>query len=324
MGKLRHNGLIARGLGDKLGLLVSLVLLIIIFSILSDAFLTFSNISNLILASALVGIVAAGMTVVIISGGFDLSVGGNVALTGVVVASLLADGMPQWVAVLAGMGVGLAVGTFNGICVTKFKINPFITTLAMMITVRAVAFIFTGGLSFGIFDTRPAFPDFGFWGRGILLNIPVPVWLFILTAIGVYILLNKTILGREIYAIGGNEEAARVSGININRVKLIVYIMIGLLASFAGVLLASRLTAGIPGAGNGYEFQAITAVILGGASLSGGKGKLENTVLAIVVLGILGNGFVLIGLSTFHQDFARGVLLLISVGIDQLRQRGST
>jgi len=306
---------------DKLGLLISLAVLIIIFTIMSDAFLTFSNISNLVLASALVGIVAAGMTVVIISGGFDLSVGGNVALTGVVVASLLADGVSQPVAMLAGMLVGVAVGAFNGFSVTKLRINPFITTLAMMIIVRAVAFIYTGGLSFGISDTRPVFPDFGFWGRGHLLEIPVPVWLFILVSIGVFILLNKTIFGREVYAIGGNEEAARVSGININRVKFTVYVMIGMLASFAGVLLASRLTAGIPGAGNGYEFQAITAVILGGASLSGGKGKVTNTVLAIIVLGVLGNGFILIGLSSFHQDAARGVLLLVSVGIDQIRQR---
>jgi len=306
---------------DMFGMLVCLVLLVIVFSALSPAFLTFSNISNLVLASALVGIVAAGMTVVIISGGFDLSVGGNVALTGVVAASLLADGRPQWIAALVGLCVGLGVGLFNGISITKFRINPFITTLAMMIIVRAVAFIYTDGVSFAIRDTSPVFPDFGFWGRGILLGVPVPVWMFILVSIGVYILLNKTIIGREIYAIGGNEEAAKVSGININKVKLIVYLIVGVLASFSGILLASRLTAGIPGSGNGYEFQAITAVILGGASLSGGRGKIQNTILAIIVLGVLGNGFILIGLSSFHQDFARGVLLLISVGIDQLRQR---
>lgn len=313
--------IVGENIKERLGLIISLIALIVIFSFLSPVFLTPDNISNLLLSSSLVGIVSCGMTFVIISGGFDLSVGGNVAFTGVIVASVLANGFSQGFAFFAGLLVGAAIGAFNGLSITKLGINPFITTLSTMIIVRALAYIYNRGLSIGIYDTLPVFPDFGFWGRGIVLGIPVPVWMLILVIVAVYILLNKTVIGREIYAIGGNEEAAKVCGINIDKVKIIIYILIGVLTSFAGILLASRLTAGIAGAGSGYEFQAITAVILGGASLSGGKGKLENTILAVVVLGILGNGFVLVGLSSWHQDVARGALLLLSVGIDQIRQR---
>jgi len=320
MAKVNLEWFKSDGVIEKLGLFVSLVLLVTIFSIMTPAFLTKSNLTNIALNSSLIGIVASGMTVVIISGGFDLSVGSNVALTGVVVASLLKNGVPQLPAVLAGLCVGVLIGVINGLSITKLRINPFITTLAMMTIVRAVAQIYTGGVSYGIFDTRPVFPDFGFLGRGILFQIPVLVWLLILFAIVVYILLNKTVLGREIYAIGGNEEAAKVSGINIEKRKLTVYIMVAVITSFVGVLLASRLASGSPHVGQGYEFQAITAVILGGASLSGGKGKLENTILAVIVIGILDNGITLLGLSVYHQNFARGVLLLISVGIDQLRR----
>jgi ribose transport system permease protein len=311
----------AGNLRDRLGLLISIALLVVIFSVLSPHFVSWDNLSNLLLSSALIAIVASGMTFTIIGGGLDLSVGSNIALTGVVVGSMLYSGMPQWLAIVVGLAIGAALGAFNGISVAKMKINPLITTLATMTIIRGLAYLYSKGLSFGIYGTKPVFPDFGFWGRGFLLGIPFPVWLMVIVIVLVYILLNKTIFGREIYAIGGNEEAARVCGIHIERAKIIVYLLMGLIASFAGIVLASRLTAGVPSAGSGYELNAIAAVVLGGASLSGGKGKLEDTILAVLILGILGNGFVLMGLSSFLQDVARGVVLLLSVGIDQLRER---
>ncbi|MGI9860927.1 ABC transporter permease [Moorella naiadis] len=316
-GKQRKVG----SLAERLGLLVALLLLIIIFTYVSPNFLTWDNFSNMFLSFALIGIVAAGMTVVIISGGFDLSVGSNMALTGVIVGSIMHGGLPQWLAIVAGLVVGVAVGLLNGMSIAKVKINPLITTLASMIIVRGLAFIYSKGLSFGIYGTEPIFPDFGYWGRGLLAGLPMPVVLMFLVVAGIYVLLNKTVFGREVYAIGGNEEAARVCGINVEKTQILIYLLMGLLAAFAGIILASRLSAGVPSAGTGYELNAIAAVVLGGASLSGGQGRVEDTILAVLVLGVLGNGFVLLGLSSFLQDVARGVVLLLAVGIDQVRQR---
>jgi len=184
-----------------------------------------------------------------------------------------------------------------------------------------VAFIYSNGISFGIYNTKPEFPDFGFWGRGNILNIPIPVVLLFIVMLITFFILSKTVFGRELYAVGGNEEAAKVSGIKNAKVKALTYLISGGLAAFAGIVLASRLTAGVPTAGTGYEMNAVAAVVLGGASLSGGKGKIENTLLAVLVLGVLSNGFVLMGLSTFTQDVARGIILLLSVAIDEARKR---
>jgi ribose transport system permease protein len=309
------------GVMERLGLIVSLVLLVIIFSFVSRFFLTLDNISNMLLSISLLGIAASGMTIVIICGGVDLSIGSNIALTGVIVGSILHSGQSQWIGILAGLGVGILVGTLNGVSVSVFKITPLIATLSSMIIVKGVAFIYSNGISFGIYNTVPVFPDFGFWGRGHILNIPTPVVLLFIIMIITFFILSKTIFGRELYAVGGNEEAAKVSGIKTGKVKALSYLISGSLASFAGIILASRLTAGVPTAGTGYEMNAAAAVVLGGASLSGGKGKIENTLLAVLVLGILSNGFVLVGLSSFTQDVARGVILLLSVGIDEARKR---
>ncbi len=306
---------------ERIGLLISLVVLIIIFAIISPYFLTLDNFSNMLLSLSLIGIVSAGMTIAIASGGMDMSVGSNMALTGVIVGSMLHSGMPQWLAIAVGLLIGLLIGACNGISIAKVKINPLITTLATMIIVRGIAFLYSNGLSFGIYGTKPTFPDFGYWGRGILLGIPVPVILMVLVVAVVYVILTKTVFGRDVYAIGGNAEAARVCGINVERNTIWVYLIMGVLSAFAGIILASRLTAGVPSAGTGYELNAISCVVLGGASLTGGQGKVEDTLLAVLVLGVLGNGFVLLGLSSFLQDVARGLILLLSVGIDQMRQR---
>ncbi|MDR1901685.1 MAG: ABC transporter permease [Treponema sp.] len=312
------------GVMERLGLIVSLVLLVIIFSSVSRFFLTWDNISNMLLSIALLGITASGMTIVIICGGVDLSIGSNIALTGVIVGSILHGGQPQWVGILAGLGVGILIGILNGASISIFNITPLIATLASMIIVKGAAFLYSGGISFGIYNTVPVFPDFGFWGRGNIFNIPTPVILLFIVMAITFFILSKTVFGRELYAVGGNEEAAKVSGIKTTKIKALTYLISGGLGAFAGIILASRLTAGVPTAGTGYEMNAVAAVVLGGASLNGGKGKIENTLLAVLVLGVLSNGFVLMGFSTFLQDVARGIILLLSVGIDEARNRGRT
>ncbi len=312
-----------RSIGERIGLIVSLLLLVILFAVISPYFFSFSNFSNMLMSISLIGIVSTGMTLVIIGGGFDLSVGSNMALTGVIVGSMLHAGFSQFLSIPVGLATGLCIGLLNGFSIAKIKINPFITTLSMMIIIRGAAFIYSKGVSFGIYDTVPTFPDFGFWGRGSILGIPVPILLMCIVAVAGQIVLSRSVFGREIYAVGGNEEAAVVSGINRDRIIITVYALSGVLASFAGIVLASRLTAGVPSAGTGYEMNAVAAVVLGGASLKGGEGRVTDTLLAVLVIGVLGNGFVLLGLSSFWQDVARGVILMLSVGLDQYRSRRS-
>jgi len=309
------------GFVERIGLIISLIILVILFSNISPYFLNVGNLSNMLMSISLIGIVATGMTLVIIGGGFDLSVGSNMALTGVVVGYLLHAGVNQWIAIPSGLAIGFMVGLFNGISIAKVKINPFITTLSSMIIVRGIAFIFSNGTSFGIYGTNPIFPDFGFWGRGAIVGIPVPIILMCIIVVIGHIIMSRTVFGREIYTVGGNEEAAIISGINKDRVLIIVYTISGVLAAFAGIVLSSRLTAGVPSAGSGYEMNAVAAVVLGGASLKGGEGKVTDTLLAVLVLGVIGNGFVLLGLSSFWQDVARGMILMLSVGLDQFRHR---
>lgn len=314
----RMQGAIA---AERIGLFISLLFLIVLFSSLSPYFFSRINFTNLLQSIAIIGIVSAGMTVAIISGGFDLVVGSNVALTGVVVASVLDIGIAQPWAIIVGLVIGLSIGLFNGFSIAVVRINPLITTLGMMIIVRGIAFIYSGGTSFGIYDTVPHFPSFGFWGRGVVLGVPFPVWTLFLVMFLTNFLLKHTVFGRNVYAIGGNEEAARVAGIPIVKSKMLVYVFSGVLASLSGILLASRLTAGVPTAATGLELNSVAAVVLGGASLRGGEGRIFDTLLAVMVLGILANGFVLLGLSSFWQDVARGIVLLISVGLDQIRHR---
>lgn len=308
---------------DRIGLIVSLAILVVLFATISPYFFNINNFSNMLMSISLIGIVSTGMTLVIIGGGFDLSVGSNMALTGVIVGSMLHSGYSQWAAIPVGLAIGVALGLVNGFSIAKLKINPFITTLSTMIIVRGAAFIYSNGTSFGIYGTKPAFPDFGFWGRGNVASIPVPIILMCIVAIVGQVVLRRSVFGREIYAVGGNEEAATISGINKDRILMSIYVISGVLASFAGIILSSRLTAGVPSAGNGYEMNAVAAVVLGGASLKGGAGKISDTLLAVLVLGVLGNGFVLLGLSSFWQDVARGLILMLSVGLDQFRSKRS-
>jgi ribose transport system permease protein len=300
---------------ESLGLLAIYALLIIGLSLTSPYFLSVNNFLNILVAVSTIGIIAVAMTMVIVAGGIDLSVGSIVAVAGVCVAQL-SHGMPIWAAVIVALVIGLMVGLFNGVAITKVGINPLIATLGTLSIARGLAFVFSGGLTQSIDDE-----SFGFLGKGFVLGVPFQVWvmaaLFLLAAW----VMKSTVFGRSIYAVGGNPQASRLAGLPVTRVQLAVYVLSGLSAALGGVFLASQLGAGAPAAAAGIELSVIAAVILGGTSLSGGKGTITGTLLGVLILGTLNNGLTLLNVSSYYQEVARGVVLLLAVGLDQLRLR---
>ena len=300
---------------ETLGLLGIYVILIVVLSILSPYFFSVNNFLNILVAVSTIGIMAVATTMVIVSGGIDLSIGSIVAIAGVAVVTLSLS-MPIYLAILLTLLIGLVVGSINGLAITRFKINPLITTLGMMSVVRGLAFVYSGGLTKNIFDD-----GFRFLGQGYVLGIPFQVIvmavLFLLTAW----VMRRTIFGRSIYAVGGNAQAARLAGISVRRLQMAVYILSGLSAALAGIFLASQLSAGAPSAATGIELSVIAAVILGGSSLSGGKGTILGTLLGVLIMGTLNNGLTLLNVSSYYQDVARGLVLLLAVGLDQVRLR---
>jgi ribose transport system permease protein len=300
---------------EALGLLGLYLILVIALSILSPYFLSANNFLNILVAVATIGIMSVATTMVIVSGGIDLSIGSVVALSGVAAAQL-SHFMPIPEAVLLSILAGVLVGYLNGLAITRLNINPLIATLGMLSIIRGFAFVFSGGLTQTILDE-----GFGFLGRGYVVGIPfqviVMVVLFLLTAW----IMRWTTFGRSIYAVGGNAQASRLAGIPVRRIQMIVYILSGLSAALGGVFLASQLGAGAPAAATGIELSVIAAVILGGSSLNGGKGTIWGTLLGVLILGTLNNGLTLLNISSYYQDVARGVVLLLAVGLDQLRLR---
>jgi len=253
---------------------------------------------------------------VILTGGIDLSVGSVAALAGVVAAMIAAGGGGTVaLGVAAALGIGLAVGLFNGVMVAQFRVPPFVTTLAMLTICRGLAFIVTGGRSIG---NLPA--GFGFLGRERLLGVPVPVLLMLLVFAAGWFVLKRMTFGRYVYAVGGNREAAFLAGVRIKRVTLLVYVLNGLLVGLAGVVLASRLGAGVPNAGLQYELDVIAAVVVGGTSLLGGRGSVVGTFWGAVFIGILNNGLNLAGIDPYMQKIALGVVILLAVLADQINK----
>jgi ribose transport system permease protein len=293
------------------------VVMAIALTFLTPYFLTFQNFVNIGQTLAVVGIVAIGETLVLIAGGVDISVGSVAALTGVI-ASLLWDNhiLPIWGCVAAGLLSGALVGLTNGLIITRLRINPLITTLGMFSVVRGFAFVLTGGQMNQLNEDQ-----FQFVGRGGFGAVPFSlVLMLVLYAVFVFI-LRDTGFGRDLYAIGGNRVAARLRGISVDRYTVIVYVLCGLFAAVGGTILASQLAAGTPQAATGLEFTVIAAVILGGTSLSGGKGTLIGTIIGVFILRTLDNGLILTNVSSYFQDVARGTVLLLTVGLDQLRLR---
>ena len=303
---------------QNLGTILALIILMVFVSILNPAFLQSNNLLNLMRQLIINGFIALGMTFVILTGGIDLSVGSTLALTSAIFAGLLQNGMNTGLAILIALVLGLVLGLLNGILITKGKLAPFIVTLATMTIFRGLTLVYTDGRP--IAGPRDDFA-FKFLGKGQFLGIPFQVILFILAFLVLWMILNKTALGRKIYAVGGNEKASFISGINIDKVKIWVYVISSLMAVLSGLVLTSRLNSAQPTAGAAHEMDAIAAVVLGGTSMTGGSGSLTGTLIGILILGVLNNGLNLLGVSSFYQQIVKGIVILIAVLIDRKRNK---
>ncbi|MBU7216305.1 ABC transporter permease subunit [Staphylococcus gallinarum] len=293
---------------------IGLILLVIIISILNSAFLEPSNLFNLLRQVSINGLIAFGMTFVILTGGIDLSVGSTLALSSALVAILMVSGVDGIIAIIIGCIFGAVLGAINGFLITLGKMAPFIATLATMTVFRGVTLVITDGNPITNLNGSYAFQLFG---RGYFIGIPVPAITMFITFIILYVILHKTIFGRQTYAMGGNEKAAFISGIKVNKLKVYIYGLAGLMSALAGAILTSRLNSAQPTAGMSYELDAIAAVVLGGTSLTGGKGRIVGTLIGVLIIGVLNNGLNLLGVSSFYQQVVKGVVIIIAVLIDR-------
>lgn len=304
--------------------LLALLILCVVLSFMTDKFFTADNGLNVLRQVAVNVCIATGMTLVVLTAGIDLSVGSVLALCGAVTAGLFKNGLSFPAndlfvgftilgAILGGLLLGSVLGWFNGFTVTKFNVPPFVATLAMLTIARGLTMLYTKGHPISNLGT-----DFAFIGAGIVFGIPVPVWIVAVVVLIAVFITQKTKLGRYIYAIGGNEQAAKLSGINIKKVKLTVYAMAGALAALGGVIVTARLDSAQPNAGISYELDAIAAVVIGGTSLSGGKGSVWGTVMGAIIIGVLNNGLVLLNVSPFWQQVVKGSVILLAVVIDKM------
>ncbi|HWW75869.1 MAG TPA: ABC transporter permease [Pyrinomonadaceae bacterium] len=296
-------------------ILAAIVVEAVVFATITPQFLSVPNLINVALSIAITGILAVGMTMVILTGGIDLSVGSVVALAGVAAATLAASSGGAGgvvLGVLVALAIGVGVGLFDGLVVAHLRVPPFVATLAMLTICRGLAFVISGGRSIG---DLPA--GFTFAGRESVLGLPLPVILMALVFAGGWFLLRRTVIGRYIYAVGGNPRATFFAGVNIRRVLVLTYVLNGLLVGLAGFVLASRLGAGVPNSGIQYELDVIAAVVVGGTSLTGGQGSVVGTFWGAVFIGVLNNGLNLFGVDPYMQKIALGVVLLLAVFADQ-------
>lgn len=319
--KAKRQGMMDRALfiflRHNLGIMLVLLLLVVLLSVLSPVFLTPNNLLTVLKQISHNMCLALGMTLVIILGGIDLSVGALVAMIGTVTVGLIVNqGVPIFAGILIGLFLGIICGAINGGFVAFFKFPAFIVTLSMMNIARGAAYIYCGGKTTRIMDER-----FVRIGTGSLGLIPVPVIYMLVMIVIFSILLNKTKFGTYIYAIGGNREAARLSGVPIKLTEIAVFTIAGFMASFAGIVLAARMYSGQPSVGDGHELNAIAACVLGGISMSGGVGRIGGTVMGVLVMGVINNGLNLLNVSTYWQYVAKGAIILIAVMVDWMKQR---
>ena len=306
--------------------LIALILMAVAMTILSENFATKDNLFNVARQISVNVCISVGMTMVILTGGIDLSVGSILAFTGAIAAGLLKFGI-EWPginlfigftlfgSICVALAAGSLLGLFNGFMTTRFKVPPFVATLAMLTIARGLTMLYTEG-----FPITQLGDNFNYLGTGWFLGIPMPVWISILVIALSVFFMNKTRTGRYIYAIGGNERAALLSGVNVNKVKVIVYMIAGALAGIAGLLVTARLDSAQPNAGLGYELDSIAAVVIGGTSLSGGKGSIIGTVIGAGIIGVLNNGLVLLNVSPFWQQVIKGLVILLAVIIDKIQK----
>lgn len=298
------------------GALIGFVALFIVFSILSPSFLTQYNLINIARQSSINMILAVGMTFVILTGGIDLSVGGIAALAGTLVAGVLSKGTSLPLALLLGLAVGLVCGAFNGVCISLGGIPPFITTMATVSIARSIALLYTGGYPI---TGMPS--SFTYIGSGKVFGIPVPVIIALCIVLIGFFILKKTILGRYIYAIGGNEQATTLSGINVNIWKIAVYSIHGVFTAIAGIVMTARMNSGQPSMASGIELDIIAAVVLGATSLSGGEGGLFGTIMGTLLITVLNNGLTLLDVNSYVQGLILGFVILLAVWVDNERRK---
>lgn len=291
---------------------VVMVVLFLFFTIRTDTFCTVNNLLNIARQVAVLGIASVGMTMVILTGGIDLATGSIITFVNIITAYFMVNmGLNMWLAILIALGASTLIGLINGIAVANLNMPALIVTFASQTIFEGLAYIICGGIP--IFGFSRAF---AFIGQGYLGPIPFPVILLIIAfLIGGFILV-KSYFGRYIYAVGGNEQAAELSGIQIKKIKYLVYSLSGLFAGIAGIVMLSRTNSGQPTAGKGYEFDVITAVVLGGVSVNGGFGKISNVVAGVLIIGMLSNGMVLLDVSSYAQMVVKGIILAIAVGFD--------
>jgi ribose transport system permease protein len=300
------------------GTLIGLIAIVVIFGLLAPDFLSQRNLLNILQQSSINACLALGMTLVIISGGIDLSVGPTAAIAAVITASLMVAGVPIPLAILAGLAIGAICGLLNGVLVAYAGLQPFIVTLGTLSTYRAIALIYTGGNP--VLGIPPGFRSLF---NGSLLGLPVPVIIVAVVALAAWVLLKKTPLGEYLLAVGGNEEAAYVAGVPIAITKITAYVISGVLAALASMILIGRLGAAEPILGNLWELDAIAAAAIGGASLMGGKGSVLGTILGAIILGAMRNGLTLMNVQAFYQLLATGLIILVAMMIDRVtRGRG--
>ncbi len=305
------------------GAFIALVLLVVVISVISPEFRTVGNFLNLLRQATFNGLIAFGMTCVILSDGIDLSVGSTLALSAVICAKLIMEGLPAILAMLISLIAGTFLGVVSGLLVTKGKLQPFIATLITMTAYRGLALILTDGkpisnIAKSIEDSGNQFA-FKLIGKGNFCNVPIPAILLVFALIVFFFVLNKTTFGRKVYATGSNAKCAKLVGVNITKTKIIVYAISGFMAALTGLILISRLDSAQPTLGEGYELDAIAAVALGGTSMSGGRGKITGTIAGVLIIAVLNNGMNLLEVSTYYQDVIKAVVILVAVLSDRKR-----
>lgn len=313
---------------------IALILVLLVFTSLSPQFLSTGNLVIMSKHVAINALLAIGVTFVILTGGIDLSVGSIVGMTAMIAGGLINEGIqiPQlgiivyphtWMIILISLAVGTLMGAISGFIITRFNVAPFIATLGMLYVARGIAGLRNNGYTFPNLIGRPEYGNTGFevLGAGSLLGINYSIWLMVLFAVVAYIVTSRLPLGRHIFALGGNERAAELSGVRVNRTKVIVYSISGFCAAMVGLIIASQLVAAHPATGESFELNAIAAVVLGGTSLAGGRGSIGGTLIGAFVIGVLGDGLVMMGVSSFWQNVIKGAVIVLAVIIDQVQAR---
>ncbi len=314
------NKLNAKNILKESAVLIVLIVMCIVFAILAPNFRTFANLITVLRQISMLGIVSVGMMFVLISGGIDLSVGSMLSIVGVVTSmSVVNWGLNPALSIIIGLLVGTGLGLWNGYIITSTGMPPMIATLGMQILIRGLGFIICGGAS--VYGLPKSYK---FFGQGYLGPIPIPVIFMIVILVISGFVLNRTYIGRYFYAVGSNKEATRLSGLDTKKIQILAYTASGFLTAIAGIIMMSRVNSGQPKAGDGFEMDVLTACVVGGVSISGGEGKITNVLVGALIIGVLSNGLIIVGVSEYWQQVAKGAVLVAAVGFDSIQRLTKT